>query len=540
LLDSYWDRFLSLEPLFGTLVGDERYDHQLPDPSPAGLARRESIHRSTLRAMERLERRGLGLEDLNALDMLEAVARRDLAIVELRLDRFWAVSHMFGSYLMGPSQLVGQIATLQRVDTPERLDRYLARLSAAPSYFEAIGEVMRESVDAGMVAPAVVVDRSIGLVERQLGAGPDGSPVLEPVSGGRERERVHAAVSQHVFPALAGYLEALREYRRSARETLGLGALPGGEAMYVAEILGWTGLPLEPQELHDLGRAGLEAIREESRAIASRLGHPDPRAAIAAHTAAGGNEVARDDVLRLAREQVERGWDAAPRAFGRLPSRNCEVRAVPRESEDDALDYYQGPTEDGSRPGVYWVNTAPRPRHSLATTTYHEATPGHHFESALSVETPGRHPIRRHGNELQGSAFGEGWGLYSERLADELGLYVDEYERLGMLEMQGLRAARLVVDTGIHAFGWSRDRIVATLEDTGLPTWMAEAETDRYTAMPGQALSYRVGQLQIERWREDASRRPGFRLADFHDRLLEIGSLPLPALRRELEASAER
>lgn len=147
--------------------------------------------------------------------------------------------------------------------------------------------------------------------------------------------------------------------------------------------------------------------------------------------------------------------------------------------------------------------------------------------------------IRRHGNELQGSAFGEGWGLYSERLADELGLYADEHERVGMLEMQALRAARLVVDTGIHAFGWTRDRVVATLEDTGLPTWMAEAETDRYVAMPGQALSYRVGQREIERWRYEASRREGFRLADFHDRLLQIGSLPLPALRRELGAAGK-
>lgn len=133
-------------------------------------------------------------------------------------------------------------------------------------------------------------------------------------------------------------------------------------------------------------------------------------------------------------------------------------------------------------------------------------------------------------------AFGEGWGLYSERLADEMGLYVDDDERLGMLELQALRAARLAVDTGIHVFGWSRDQAVAELADTGLPQWMAEAEADRYVAMPGQALCYTIGQLEIERWREEASRRSGFRLSDFHDRLLAVGSLPLPALRRELEA----
>jgi uncharacterized protein (DUF885 family) len=347
---------------------------------------------------------------------------------------------------------------------------------------------------------------------------------------------VAAALKDHVFPAYARYLEALHDYRPSARETLGLSALPGGEGMYAAEILGWTSLHLDPGELHVLGRAELDNIREESRRIASRLGFPNSAAAVAARAAAGGNQVERDAVLRLAREQVQRGWDAAPGFFGRLPTWNCEVRQVPSDRERDALDYYQGPTEDWSRPAVYWVNSAPRPRHSLATTTYHEANPGHHFETALSVEAGGRHPIRRHGNELQGVAFGEGWGLYSERLADEMGLYGDDYERLGMLEFQALRAARLVVDTGLHAFGWSRDQAVTALADTGLPLWMAEAEADRYIAMPGQALSYKVGQMEIERWRGEASRRRGFRLADFHDRLLAVGSLPLPALRRELEA----
>jgi uncharacterized protein (DUF885 family) len=541
LLDRYWEDFLGLEPLFATLVGDERFDDRLPDPSPEGLARRESVHRSALRALRGMERSALDLEVRTALDMLEAVARRDLAIVEHRLDRFWAVSHMFGSYLFGPSQLLGQLGMLQRVDTPERLDRYVARLVAVPRYLDAIGEVMREAVDAGQVVPAVVAERSIGLVERQVEADPETSPALEPLAegGAADRERVTAALTDHVFPAYAGYVEALRDYRRSARETVGLGALPDGEGMYAAEILGWTTVPLDPQELQDLGRAELDRLREEGRGIASRLGFPDPAAAVAAHAAAGRNEAARDAVLRLVGEMVRGAWDAAPRFFGRLPKETCEVRAVPRDREGDVLDYYQGPTEDWSRPAVYWVNTAPRPRHSVATTTYHESIPGHHFETALSVEATGRHPIRRHGNELQGAAFGEGWGLYSERLADQMGLYRDDYERLGMLELQALRAARLVVDTGLHAFGWSREQAVAALADTGLPYWKAEAEADRYIAMPAQALSYKVGQMEIERWRGEASRRRGFRLSDFHDRLLGVGSLPLPALSRELEAAGE-
>jgi len=534
LLDRFWDEFLSLEPLFATLVGDDRFDDRLPDPGPDGLARRESVHRSALDALQGIDRAGLEMEDRTALDMVESLAQRDLAVVEHRLDRLWAVSHMQGSYLCGPGLLLGQLGALQRADTRERVDRYVARLSAVPRYLEAIEGVMREGVDAGQVAPAVVVERSIGLVERQLEAGADASPAMQPVTGAADRERIAAALTDQAFPAYARYLEALRAYRPSSRERLGLSALPGGEEMYAAEILGWTGLALDPGDLHDLGRSALDGIREEGHAIASGLGFPDPAAAVAAQT---GNEVARDEVLSLARDQVERGWEGARGFFGRLPTRNCEVRAVPLDLEGDALDYYQGPTDDWSRPGIYWVNSAARPRHSLATTTYHEATPGHHFETALSVEAEGRHAIRRLGNELQGAAFGEGWGLYSERLADEMGLYADDYERLGMLEMQALRAARLVVDTGAHAFGWARERAVAELEETGLPRWMAEAEADRYIAMPGQALCYKVGQLEIERLREEASRLPGFRLPDFHDRLLEVGSVPLPSLRRELRAA---
>jgi uncharacterized protein (DUF885 family) len=177
-----------------------------------------------------------------------------------------------------------------------------------------------------------------------------------------------------------------------------------------------------------------------------------------------------------------------------------------------------------------------RPRHHLATTTYHEANPGHHFQIAIEQEMGDRPNLRRFGGLMAGSAFAEGWGLYSERLADEMGLFVDQAERLGMLDAQAHRAARLIVDTGIHAFGWDRDRAIATLEEAGVPHVDALIETDRYITLPGQALSYKIGQFEIERERAEAAKRDGdaFSLSDFHDRLLALGSLPLPALRREL------
>jgi uncharacterized protein (DUF885 family) len=263
--------------------------------------------------------------------------------------------------------------------------------------------------------------------------------------------------------------------------------------------------------------------------------------AIAAHRASGENTPASTEAfVELARDQVQRSWEAAPQWFGHLPRANCEVRPVePFREADMAGAFYLPPTEDGSRPGVYYINTFDLPTrdlHQLAGITFHEANPGHHFQLALEIEMDDRPALRRFGGILAGSAFCEGWGLYSERLADEFGLYVDGWERLGMLENQAHRAARLITDTGIHALGWTRDQAVVVLEDGGLSHTDSLIEVDRYIALPGQALSYMIGMIEIEDARAKAEAREGaaFSLRDFHDRVLALGQLPLPSFRREM------
>lgn len=538
LVDTYWEELLETEPLLGTMVGDERFDDRLPDPSDAGLAARETLHRAALEELAAIDR---DLEDLGlrtTLDMLEAIAQRDLASIEHRLDRLGAVSHLWG-----PGQLLAELGSLQRADTPERLERYLARLRAVPAYLAATEEVARGGAVAGQTSPVIVVERSIAQVERLLSLPAEESPALQPVPADDSagRERVAEALREAVMPAYEGYLGVLREYLPSATETIGLYALPDGEAMYATEILSWTTLPLEAQKVHDLGVEDLERIQDERRLVAERLGHADAASAIAALTAAGRNTAAsREELVRLAEEQVRRGWDAAPGFFGRMPKDNCEVRAVEEFREVDMpFAFYQPPSQDGSRAGVYYVNAYDlpnRPLHHLATTTYHEANPGHHFQIAIEQEMEDRPALRRFGGLMAGSAFAEGWGLYSERLAEEMGLFLDDVERLGMLDAQAHRAARLIVDTGIHAFAWSRGRSIEKLEEAGVPRVDAEIETDRYIALPGQALSYKIGQLEIERQRAEAAKRLGadFSLSAFHDRLLALGSLPLTALQREL------
>jgi len=538
LVDGYWEGLIEAEPLLGTMVGDERFDDRLPDPSEAGRSARAAMHRRALAELGAVDREVPDIGVRTSLDMLEAIALRDLAEIEHRLDFLQSVSHLWG-----PAQLLGELGSLQRADTPERLDRYLARLGATPTYYEAVSEVAMEGARMGITAPKVVVARSAAQVERLLATPLEVSPAVMPVpeSDADGRERVVKALRQTVMPAIERYLGTLREYLPHATESIGLCALPGGDAIYAAQILSWTTLDIEARKVHDMGVEDLERIQEERVLCAERLGFADPATAIAELNQSGRNSVgSKEELVRLAEEQVRRGWDAAPRYFGRLPKRNCEVRPVEEFREADMpFAFYQPPSEDGSRPGIYYVNgyeLEDRPLHHLATTTYHEANPGHHFQIAIEQEMGDRPNLKRFGGLLAGAAFAEGWGLYSERLADEMGLFLDDVERLGMLDAQAHRAARLIVDTGIHAFSWSRDQAIGKLEEAGVPNVDAVIESDRYITLPGQALSYKIGQFEIERLREEAAKEQGdaFSLQDFHDRLLALGSLPLPALRREI------
>jgi uncharacterized protein (DUF885 family) len=537
LADRYWDQLLELDPFVGTYSGDERYDDRLPDPGEAGRAASESVNRAALAELAGIDRSALDQSLRGTLDVLEAIVNRSLSTLELRTDRLTVASHLWG-----PGQLLAEIGTLQRADTPERLDRYQARLRAIPAYLEACGEVARESIATGVVSPRVVVERAVAQVERLLALAPEDSPALTPFDNdGRARERTSEIVRAVVDPAYARYLQVLRDYVPHATESIGVSSLPGGDAIYAAEILAFTTLPLDAQTVHDIGNERFEAIEHERRELSARLGYASPAAALSARRATrDGVFSSREALVRLAEEQVARSWEAAPAFFGRLPTSNCEVRQLEEFREEDMpFAFYTPPTSDGSRRGVYFVNTYDLPSrdvHQLASVTYHEANPGHHFQITLEQEMPEMPMLRRFGSLYAGSAFCEGWGLYSERLADEMGLYIDDWERLGMLEAQAHRAARLITDTGIHALGWSREDAIAKLEQGGASHSDAVIEVDRYIAMPGQALSYMIGMIEIERAREAAESREGsaFSLRNFHDRLLGLGSLPLPALRREL------
>lgn len=540
LAERYWEGLLELWPTTATLYGDDRYDDRLEDPGPEGRAKLRRLHDTTLAEVEAFPRDGLAVEDRITLDILGVVCRLQIEQDDQGFHELRVVDQ-----IEGPQTLLPQLVQFQKADTPERLERLLARLRAYGTYMDANIGVLRDGIRSGRTAPRIVAERTIEQLERLL-AVPIAEavvPSLAQVADEAAREQIREVVRDVVYPADARFLEVLRtEYLPHTRPEPGLWSAPNGDGLYRTQIRAWTTLDLDPAEVHELGLAELEAIRTEQRAIARAAGLGDDIAAYRERLAQDptNRPATRDELLERARADVERALAAAPRAFGRLPRTPVEVRPVEEFKEQDApFAYYLPPAADGSRPGIYYANTydlGSRYFSNLAPTTYHEAVPGHHFQIALEIEHPRLNRFRRLGSRLVGAAFAEGWGLYSERLADELGLYRNDAERFGMLAAQAWRAARLVVDTGLHALRWSREQAIAFLREAGLTDTDAVIETDRYIVWPGQALAYKIGQREIERLRRELAGRDGsrFDLRAFHDELLGHGSLPLATLAREL------
>jgi uncharacterized protein (DUF885 family) len=538
LADRFWEWFLQRAPVYATFLGDERYDDRLEDPGPAGRAEEVASLDAILADAGGIDPSQLDAEDRITLDMLAVVARIRLEQLEQRLWQFEAIDQM-----AGPQNLPGDLSRFQRTDTPERFERLLTRLRAFPAYLAAHRDNLADGVRERRTAAAPVIERTIAQVRRTVETPIDESPLMTANRHltDEQRNALSAVLEEVVGPAFVDHLAALEAYAPHARQGVGICSLPDGDALYRTAIVASTTLDEDPATLHEFGLARLEAIDRERLAIARELGYADVPALRAALDGDPDNYATDGaSLVERATRQVERASALAARFFGRLPRAACDVRAVePYQEQEAPPAFYYPPAADGSRGGIYYINTyqpESRPLHRLATTTYHEAVPGHHFQLSIETELEGLHAFRRLGSRLVGMAYPEGWGLYSERLADEMGLFDDPRERFGMLDAQAWRAARLVVDTGLHAFGWERDRAVDVLRDIGLGRLEAETEADRYISWPGQALAYMTGQREIESLRRQLEHRDGerFDLRAFHDAVLGHGALPLATLRREL------
>ena len=482
----------------------------------------------------------LSTEDRITRDMLRIVA--ELAVEE---DDQGPTRSARVDQIGGPQVMLPQLSQFQPADTPERLEALLDRLRAYGPYMDATIEILHEGRASGRTAPRIVAERTIEQLEPHAGHADRGGDRPLDVEGG-VRGRSRAGPRRRPRRRLSGGPPPPRDARGRVPRGHPGGArawsAPNGDALYRHPIKRWTTLDLDPHDVHQIGLEELEQIDEERRTIARRAGFGDDtdayRAALGADPA--NHAATKDELVARANEDIERAAAVAPSVFGRLPRAGCEVRPVEEFKEKDApFAYYYPPTLDGSRPGIYYVNgyDLPSRKYSkLASTTYHEAIPGHHFQISLEMEHPNLNTFRRLGSRMVGGAYVEGWGLYSERLADEMGLYRNDAERFGMLDAQAWRASRLVVDTGMHALRWPRQRSIDWLLRTGLSETDAVIETDRYITWPGQALTYMIGMREIERLRRELEARDGdrFDLLAFHDQLIGHGSLPLATLAAEL------
>ncbi|WP_250003633.1 DUF885 family protein [Actinoplanes sp. M2I2] len=531
LADDLLDVLAREDPLNEFLQGLPGYEHLLSDHDEAaeqGLRRR---------AAELAARAGQDRPDR----VTRAVVAQQAAALIDRLDAR-LVEHTMADYVLSPLVRLLTMVPAVRPAGVAQEQAYLARLAAVPAYLAGVTGRHRAGVAAGRTPVAERARYAIARLDRYL-ADPAGDPLRQPpLTGSREAER-DRLLQGTVRPALAAYREALdagvAPHGRPPEQP-GLCWLPDGEAHYAALARTHTTTGHTPQQLHQLGLDLVEQLTDEYVSIGSRV--------FGVRTAAEVQDRLRtdttlrwggaDEVLTAARSSIERAERAAPDWFGRTPSHRCVVEPVPEADAPNAAEASYSPAAlDGSRPGTFFVNTyraGERNRYVAEAMAFHEAVPGHHFQITIAQELTGVPPLRR----LVGiNAYSEGWGLYSERLADEMGLYSDDLARLGMLAMDSTRAARLVVDTGLHAFGWSRQRVLDYLRTTTVMADVAiSSETDRYIEMPGQALSYMVGRLELQRLRARAEHElgPDFDLRGYHDLVLGGGALPMGVLDDEV------
>lgn len=510
----------------------------LPDDSLAGVARRtarEDALDARLRKVDPAKLDGRAA-------LAYAVAREQLdGAIATRACRaeLFPVNPLFGWQARWPV-----LAQMQPLGTDELRAKALARFAKVSAYAEAQTAALREGIRLGHVAAKPVVAAVVDQLDKLI-AGADSSPyfVLFAQDANADfKAKVEALVRESITPALVRYRDFLaNEYMPRAREKPGVDANPNGAACYRATLRAFTTLDLDPEKVHATGLAQLALLEAEMKLLAEKsFGTSDVKALLAKmRTDPQYLYKDRDDMMQQARATVAKARAAMPRAFHLVPKSDVAVEPIPAFQEKTSAAHYLSAALDGSRPAAFRIRLFQPEKQSRVTgeaIAFHESIPGHHLQVAIANERAEIPDIARF---LGNSGYSEGWGLYAERLADELGLYSTDADRFGMLSTAAWRAARLVVDTGLHALGWDRARAIETmLAHTAMSTDQAAAEVDRYIAMPGQATAYMTGYLEIRKLRDRAEKTLGARfvLAELHDRVLENGGIPLPLLAKNVDA----
>ena len=539
LADRLQRRWLEENPFTASTYGIPGYDDLVPDETEEGRrAWRTEVGRF-LGEAEAMERGQLTPADAVTLDCTMEAATQELENIDLAPAEYTVTAMQYA----GPATFLAVAARTVLVD-PAAAEAYLTRLRRSGGWFDQIGERLRAGAGKGRLPVAPLAEQAVIWAEGVL-AAPGMSPVLSPQpppgwdgAAAWEAER-RAAAEEVVHPALARWVATVKELLPRARpsERAGLVYLPGGEEDYARAVRIATTLPLSPGELHQTGLDHIAALEARAVELGAGLGLSGLDEVFAALRNSAGR-IPPEEAMRRAADAVNRAEARAGEFFPAPLPPPCEVRPMPEVvAVSGAAPHYSPPRLDGGRPGTFWFNTE-RPTAGtgwdIDVVAFHEAVPGHHLQLSRLQLLTGLPALQR---QRSLAVFSEGWGLYAEQLAEETGLYTDERGLLGSVSTSLMRAARLVVDTGIHAHGWSRERALQFMaEHVPMPREFLADEVDRYVVMPGQALAYLTGKLEILRIRDDARQRlgPAFSLAAFHGAVLDHGSLPMPTLARSI------
>src|SRR5262245_8062999 len=551
IFDRIWDWELRSYPEFATYVGVPGHDDRWTDRSSAAIARRQQELQGFLRELD-----ALGDSDLDDAARLD----RELVVRGLREEiegfrfhpEYLAIDQLAGVQLDVPHLL-----ELMPARTPAHFESMLERLRGVPVLIEQNVALLEAGLASGITTPRITLRDVPQQLRDLLTDDPGESPLLRPfaempeeipaekrAAWRREAERILVADVYPAYRKLLAYME--EQYIPRARETIGLSELPNGEAWYAFNVRSQTTTHLTPRQIHEIGLAEVERIRKEMLRLLEGLRFDGDLAEFGEFLRTDPRFTfdSEEKLLSAYRDICKRADPELAHLFGTLPRLPYGVKPVPAfEAKSAPTAYYQPGSPEAGRPGYFFANTydlKTRPSWEMEALSLHESVPGHHLQIALAQELTGLHDLLKHGFY---GAFNEGWGLYAESLGGEMGFYRDPYSKFGQLTYEMWRAIRLVVDTGIHAMGWSRERAIEFFQENAAKSRHdIVVEVDRYIVMPGQALAYKIGQLEIAKLRARAREELGaaFDIRSFHDQLLLRGALPLDVLAQRVERWIER
>ncbi|MDA0808387.1 MAG: DUF885 domain-containing protein [Planctomycetota bacterium] len=540
LLDNEWQWTLRDDPEFASWLGDHRYDNRWQDVSLEAIARRHEYRQSVLADLAKIDSSLLSKQDRVSYELFRGQYQNEI-------DAFKFGWHFVPLTQRGGIQDSSSLASSLRFETVEDYEGWIVRLYSFPEFMDQTLTLMREGVDRKIVHARVVMTRLPAQIRQQIVDDPKTSLFYKPfrdmpksIPAEKQDELKAGAallIKTRVVPAFEKMLRFFEDvYLPACFDKEGVWQIPNGKAFYALRCRQFTTTDLTPQQIHDIGQREVKRIRDEMTEIMKEVGFEGTFAEFLEHLRNDPKYYFKDPNRLLAEYKAicRRIDPLLPKMFGRLPRGPYQLEPIPEHlAPDTTTAYYRPPSADGSRDGTYFVNLyrpETRPKYEMEVLSVHEAVPGHHLQIAIAQELEGIPEFRRYGGY---TAFIEGWGLYSERLGYELELYKEPYSRFGQLTYDMWRAVRLVVDTGIHDQGWSRQRAIDFFAANAAKSMHdIENEIDRYIAWPGQALAYKIGQLRILELRRKAEEELGdkFDLREFHDTILGQGAVTLHVL----------